>query len=329
MTNEKRVRNILLTNDDGIYAPGLVALERALCRLGRVYVVAPSSEQSGVSHSITFLTPLTAKNIFVDERHWGWAVDGSPADCVKLGVAEIMPELPDLIVSGINGGLNAGINVLYSGTVAAAIEGAFYGITSFAVSLEYNENEPFHRAAEIAVRVIEEVLNKTEQNNQQDKINNIPNNITSNQTDIQIDKSCKNNQKAIRQNRTAGELYNLNIPLAALTNPHPEVRLVEMDAAAEWESFEKRTDPMGRPYYWLTGTKKPQKPEETTEPLTDTTALKQGYVTLAPLNFNMTDKIKIKTMKSWETEKWNLSEQNNTKQNQNGPSIRTSSKINN
>ncbi|MDR0337784.1 MAG: 5'/3'-nucleotidase SurE, partial [Planctomycetaceae bacterium] len=175
--NDNKKLNILLTNDDGIYAPGLAAMAQALRRLGNVYVVAPLREQSGVSHSITFLTPLTVKNVFVDEVHWGWAVDGSPADCVKLGTAEILPELPDLIVSGINCGLNAGINVLYSGTVAAAIEGAFYGITSFAVSLEYNENEPFHRAAEIAANVIEEVLQKIDQdkNNKQKTKNNATN----------------------------------------------------------------------------------------------------------------------------------------------------------
>ncbi len=119
-------------------------MQRELCRLGEVVVVAPAIEQSGVGHSITYLTPLIVREVFHDERfpggrgqRWGWAVQGSPADCVKIGVAEFCPQTPDLVVSGINSGLNAGINVLYSGTVAAAIEGAFYGITSFAVSLEF------------------------------------------------------------------------------------------------------------------------------------------------------------------------------------------------
>src|SRR5205814_5614670 len=117
---------ILLTNDDGIYAPGLAAMERALSKLGDVCVVAPAVEQSGVGHSITFLQPLIAKEVFDGERRRGWAVDGSPADSVKLGIFELCPQRPELVVSGINGGLNAGINVLYSGTVAAAIEGAFF-----------------------------------------------------------------------------------------------------------------------------------------------------------------------------------------------------------
>ena len=117
--------HILLTNDDGIYAPGLAAMENELMKLGDVSVVAPATEQSGVGHSITFLDPLVCKEIFQDERQRGWAVEGSPADCVKIGCTELCPAPVDLVVSGINGGLNAGINVLYSGTVAAAIEGAF------------------------------------------------------------------------------------------------------------------------------------------------------------------------------------------------------------
>lgn len=149
---------ILLTNDDGIYAPGLAAMHRALSRIGDVTVVAPATEQSGVGHSITFLTPLVVKEIFDGDRRRGWAVQGSPADSVKIGVTEICPKHPDLVVSGINGGLNAGINVLYSGTVAAAIEGAFFGLTSVAVSLEWDEHAQFDKAADIALWVIEKIL---------------------------------------------------------------------------------------------------------------------------------------------------------------------------
>ena len=149
---------ILLTNDDGIYAPGLAAMERELRKLGDVCVVAPATEQSGVGHSITFLSPLIAKEVFAGERRRGWAVEGSPADCVKIGVFEFCNRRPDLVVSGINGGLNAGINVLYSGTVAAAIEGAFFGITSIAVSLEYDEQAQFETAARMARGVIEQIL---------------------------------------------------------------------------------------------------------------------------------------------------------------------------
>src|SRR4051812_42440852 len=112
---EFRVR-ILLTNDDGVYAPGLRALRQELLKLGDVTVVAPASEQSAVGHSITLLAPLLAQEV-VDEqqRPMGWAVEGRPADCVKLALLELLPAPPDVVVSGLNAGSNAGINVLYSG----------------------------------------------------------------------------------------------------------------------------------------------------------------------------------------------------------------------
>lgn len=202
----------LLTNDDGIYAPGLAAMERGLQRISTVNVVAPATEQSGVGHAITFLTPLTAKEIFEGDRRRGWAVDGSPADAVKLGISQFCPQRPDLVVSGINGGLNAGINVLYSGTVAAAIEGAFFGITSIAVSLEYDEHADFDRAASIALDVITELLARKPQ---------------------------------------AGSLYNINIPTRAL-HGQPELQVVQMSTDRYGEAFEKRIDPRGRTYYWAT-----------------------------------------------------------------------------
>jgi 5'-nucleotidase len=252
---------ILLTNDDGVYAPGLAAMERALRRLGDVFVVAPLREQSGVAHSITFLTPLQARKVYVNDKHWAWTVDGSPADCVKLAVSTILPERPDLVVSGINGGLNAGINVLYSGTVGAAVEGAFYGITSVAVSLQYEENEPFQQASDLAVGVIEKIL---------------------------------------EQNNTAGRLYNLNIPLTALKNDVPEVKVVPMDVSQYWETFERRIDPMGRNYYWLASRPDPRQPKsEKSAQMTDLTALSQGYITVTPLNYDVTDKQGLHEMATW------------------------------
>src|SRR5258706_10633413 len=129
---------ILLTNDDGIHAPGLRALRKELQKLGEVTVVAPAGEQSAVGHSVTLLTPLIIQEVFDEMKEFiGWAVDGRPADCVKLALLELLPDPPDLVVSGMNAGSNAGINVLYSGTVAAAIEAAFFRQVSIAVSLEY------------------------------------------------------------------------------------------------------------------------------------------------------------------------------------------------
>src|SRR5947209_5308565 len=152
---------ILLTNDDGIYAPGLRALRPELQKLGEVVVVAPATEQSAVGHSVTLTTPLIVQEVR-DEQHrpMGWAVEGRPADCVKVGLLELLSEPPDVIISGLNAGSNAGINVLYSGTVAAAIEGAFFRRTSIAVSLEYTKPKPldFPKAARLAVQVIEQIL---------------------------------------------------------------------------------------------------------------------------------------------------------------------------
>ncbi len=208
----------LLTNDDGIYAPGLAALEQELRKLGEVVVVAPATEQSGVGHSITFLTPLIAKQVFDGDRLRGWAVEGSPADSVKLGIFEFCPKRPDMVVSGLNGGLNAGINVLYSGTVAAAIEGAFFGITSIACSLEYNEQANFKRAAEIARGIIEQI---------------------------------------VAQKGPEPQLYNLNIPTAACQRPS-EVKIVPMGVSRYGEQYIKRTDPRGRAYYWATNDPPPR-----------------------------------------------------------------------
>jgi 5'-nucleotidase len=257
---ERQTVLILLTNDDGIYAPGLSALEEELRRLGDVVVVAPSTEQSGVGHSITYLTPLIVKEVFRNhggpgDEHRGWAVDGSPADCVKIGVHQFCPRTPDLVVSGINNGLNAGINILYSGTVAAAIEGAFFGITSAAVSLEFSEHAPFSKAAQLATTILAQILEKK---------------------------------------RTEPQLYNLNIPTAALTGT-PDVWTVPMNVTRYGDRFEKRTDPWGRDYYWLTGGPAPTTPGHET----DLSALAKGKVTLTPLDYNMTRQSILAEMKPW------------------------------
>src|SRR5689334_3754045 len=236
---------ILLTNDDGIYAPGLQALERELRLIGNVNVVAPATEQSGVGHSITYLTPLIAKEVFDGERRRGWAVEGSPADSVKLGIFELCPHRPDLVVSGINSGLNAGINVLYSGTVAAAIEGAFFGITSIAVSLEWSDHADFDRAAVLARQVIEQVL---------------------------------------AQKGPAPQLYNMNLPTAALRASDLQVRVVPMGVERSGEQYEKRIDPRGRSYFWALSSPTSATPGHET----DVSALAQGAITLTPLDFDLT-----------------------------------------
>jgi 5'-nucleotidase len=248
--------HILLTNDDGIYAPGLAAMERELSRLGEVSVVAPATEQSGVGHSITYLKPLIVSEVFDGDRRWGWMVEGSPADCVRIAIAQLCPWRPELVVSGMNGGLNAGINVLYSGTVAAAIEGAFFGITSVAVSLEFDEHPRLDQAAQLARTIIQRILD---------------------------------------QKRPEPQLYNVNIPTAALTGT-PRVKSVPMDVVHYGERFERRIDPWGRAYYWATGEPRPPRsPQET-----DLSALAEGCVTITPLDYNMTKKAALAEMQQWQ-----------------------------
>ncbi|MFO7904852.1 MAG: 5'/3'-nucleotidase SurE [Planctomycetota bacterium] len=252
--------HILLTNDDGIYAPGLEAMERELQKLGRVTVVAPVTEQSGVGHSITFLSPLICKEVYHGNRRRGWAAEGSPADCVKIGILELCPQRPDLVISGMNDGFNAGINVLYSGTVAAAIEGAFFGITSVAVSLEFDEQAEYDQAAAMARQVIELIVRRTETEND-------------------------------------SKLFNLNIPTRAI-HGDARLRVVPMSVDRAGEKYIERKDPKGRTYYWAS----PEVGGRCEEYETDLSALEEGFVTLSPLQYDMTDRAAMRHMRDWHLE---------------------------
>lgn len=160
---ENRVlMQILLVNDDGIHSPSLLALYHELRTWGEVTVVAPAVEQSGVGHSITYLHPLVVHKEYRNSEFFGWKVEGSPADCVKLGVLEFCKSKPDVIVSGLNAGANIGINVLYSGTVAAAIEGAFFGIPSFALSQWMDGPPDFAATSKRAIPICQRLLPKTQ-----------------------------------------------------------------------------------------------------------------------------------------------------------------------
>lgn len=252
---------ILLTNDDGVHAPGIAALRKGLTELGEVHLIAPATEQSGVGHSITFLEPLVCKEIFNGEERIGIAVEGSPADCVKLGISELLQQPADFMVSGINGGLNAGINVLYSGTVAAAIEGAFFRLNSFAVSLEYDPHADFATAAKIAIPLIRQILARKD---------------------------------------VKPQLYNINIPTQAvelvLQGGKPRVEIVPMGVERYGELFIRRQDPKGRDYYWATNDPPPKR----TDHSTDLTALFDGHVTVTPLMFDLTDRPVLAAMEGWD-----------------------------
>jgi len=250
---------ILLTNDDGIYAPGLRALRLELLKLGSVVVVAPATEQSAAGHSVTLLNPLLVSEVFEDNRATfiGWAVEGRPADCVKLALLELLPDPPDVIISGLNAGSNAGINVLYSGTVAAAIEGAFYRRTAIAVSLEYDQKiHDFPGAARYARQVIEQILAHAP---------------------------------------PQGSLYNVNIPVLE-RGPVKGVKVMPQNVSPYFEKFDRRVNPRGRTYFWAS----PDFLCPDPHPGSDVEALNDGYITVTPLKFDLTDHAKLGELKDWE-----------------------------
>ena len=145
---------ILLTNDDGISAPGLIALAEAIAPLGDIDIIAPQVCQSATGHAISVKQPLQATQQRCGQ-YTGWAVEGRPADCVKLGLLELTDQRPDLVLSGINAGVNTCVNVLYSGTVAAAREAALVGVPSIAFSLELGPTMDFNAAGQIARQIVE------------------------------------------------------------------------------------------------------------------------------------------------------------------------------
>jgi len=205
---------LLLTNDDGIDAPGLRALVKALSAVGDVVVVAPSSERSAVGHAITLSDPLRVDR-YVCDGFQGYAVNGTPADCVKIACWALLNRKPDLLVSGINRGINTGINILYSGTVSAATEGTFLGVPSFAISLATFEDPDFGYAAAFARKLTLTLLDR-----------GLP----------------------------RGVYLNVNVP-AVPAEEIEGVSITRQGQALFEEKFDQRTDPHGRVYYWLTGQK--------------------------------------------------------------------------
>ncbi len=250
---------IIVTNDDGIYSPGILELKKAMSTLGSVTVVAPDVQKSGVGHSITFSHPLRVRDVYANGDFIGYGIDGSPADCVKLAVREILKERSQLLVSGINIGANVGINVLYSGTVAAAIEGALLGIPSVAISLEISESTPDVKgAAETAKDIIALIMKKE-----------LP----------------------------RGSLLNVNIPNIS-KDKIKGVKITKQFSGDFDEHYDKRTDPRGIAYYWLAGTGWPKVDVIGT----DMHALKDGYISITPLRYDLTDNAFLAEVESWE---WN------------------------
>ena len=204
---------ILLTNDDGIHAPGLYALYKALCSDHDLTIVAPEAEMSAVGHAITLSSPLRVQIVQKNGSLYGHAVKGTPADCVKIGVKELLEEPPDMILSGINLGANVGIDILYSGTVSAATEGAFLGIPSAAISLATHKDPDFRFAARFSKTVIEII---------------------------------------VKQGLSRGTVLNVNVP-AVPEEMIKGIHFTRQGTAHYDERYECRSDPRGNIYYWLTG----------------------------------------------------------------------------
>jgi 5'-nucleotidase len=253
---------ILLTNDDGIRAPGLLAMYRELVKLGEVHVIAPETVQSATGHGITITTPLLTQSVTVENGFTGTAIDGRPADCVKLAVAQILPRRPDLVVSGMNAGANVGINVIYSGTVAAAIEAAFLGLPSIAVSLYLKSDVPldFVRPAEFARLAIERVLSA-----------------------------------GLR----GGQVANINLPPLRPGESPAGIKVCRQCCRPWPDTYDRRQDPRGRDYFWMNTEYKLGDSDDDT----DVAALRQGFVTVTPLQFDLTE---TATLCQWDQRAWSL-----------------------
>lgn len=248
---------ILVTNDDGISAPGIRALIAVMKQIGEVVVVAPDSPQSATGHAITINNTLSINKIDIDpDVKLEYSCSGTPVDCIKFAVSEILKHKPDLCVSGINHGSNSSINVIYSGTMSAAVEAGIEGIPAIGFSLlDYNWNADFEQVKAYVKKITEEVLQ-----------NGLP----------------------------EGVILNVNFPKLK----EKEIKGIKVcrQAKAIWEErFDKRQTPMGKDYYWLTGEFiNLDKGEDT-----DEWALEHGYISVVPVQFDLTAHHAIQTLNGW------------------------------
>ena len=249
---------ILITNDDGINAPGIRALISVMAEIGHVIVVAPDSPQSAMGHAITinstlYLTKISAENASISE----YSCSGTPVDCVKLAVNELMKKKPDLCVSGVNHGSNSSINVIYSGTMSAAVEAGIEGIPAIGFSLlDYEWNADFEQIKPFIKKITLEVLSKK-----------LP----------------------------ESTVLNVNFPKLKFD----EIKGIKIcrQAKAIWmEKFDKRKTPFGKDYYWLTGEFINQDKGEDT----DEWALSNGYISIVPVQFDLTAHHAIQQLNSWD-----------------------------
>ncbi len=244
---------ILISNDDGIQAKGINELRKSLQDENEIYVVAPDRERSATGHKITMHRPLRV----VDWQYpgtgaKGWAVDGTPADCVKLGLEALLPAPPDLIISGINLGPNLGTDVLYSGTVSAAIEGIINEIPSIAISLASYKYRDFSYSG----RLIRELVSK------------------------------------FGKELPRRTLLNINMP----PGPPRGIKATRLGHRRYINIFDKRKDPRGRVYFWMAGEPFDMDKDD---PDTDVWAVKEGYISITPVHFDLTDYPVMEQLKSF------------------------------
>ena len=249
---------ILVTNDDGITAPGIRALIKVASKVGKVVVVAPDSPQSAMGHAITINNTLYCDRVVIDAHstHDEYSCSGTPVDCVKLATREILSRKPDLCISGINHGSNSAINVIYSGTMSAAVEAGIEGIPAIGFSLlNYSMDANF----EPALPYIEKII-----------------------------------RKVLHEKLPKGIVLNVNIPDV----PSSQIKGVRISrqANARWqENFDKRKNPMGREYYWLTG----EFINEDKGEDTDEWALQHNFISIVPTQFDLTAHHYIDDLNSW------------------------------
>jgi 5'-nucleotidase len=245
-----------LTNDDGVGSPGLRALAEAFAPIYETTVVAPEQERSATGHAVTLHKPLRARRAsgYPDDVT-AWATNGTPADCVVLGVMDLMANAPTLIVSGINLGANLGRDVTYSGTVSGAMEGTILKIPSIAISVAAFHDVRFDVATRVALMLARTVLDRP-----------LP----------------------------PDALLNVNVPNLAAEQIRG-VAITRQGSRRYLSALERRTDPRGRPYYWLTG----DRDGADDEPGSDASALVAGYVSVTPIHLNMTDDRLLDMLAEW------------------------------
>ena len=248
---------ILVTNDDGISAPGIRTLISAMNEIGDVIVVAPDSPQSAMGHAITINSTLHCNEIKIDDGpQKEYSCSGTPADCVKLGINEILDRKPDICVSGVNHGSNSSINVIYSGTMSAAVEASIEGIPAIGFSLlDYSWNADFNSIKQYLIGIT---------------------------------------KKSLEEGIPKGNALNINFPKLK----EKEIKGIKIcrQANAYWvEKFDKRSNPQGKEYYWLTG----EFINEDKGEDSDEWALENGYISIVPVKFDMTDHKNIELLKNW------------------------------